>query len=194
MVRIAIGSPLARRQPRDAPGNMITIDRSLLLAASCAALLAACSSPEEERSAPRDPAPALLPTSAPDAAMLSPGQWTISEDADGAHARFGPSENEPVLALECDAGTQALTLMRAGDADEPRSYVLEAGKEKARVNMAPGGGELPMLEAEINGALPIFEQFAQKGNIITVTAPEGDNLRLPGAPGIARVLNACSRS
>ena len=194
MVRIAIGSPLARRQPRRCAWEVMIKDKPLLLAASCAALLAACSSPEEEGRAPRDPAPALLPTSAPDGAMLSPGQWTISEDADGAHARFGPSASGPVLALECDAGTQALTLTRAGDADEPRSYVLEAGKEKARVDLAPTGGELPMLEAEINGALPIFDQFAQKGSIITVTAPEGDNLRLPGAPGIARVLDACSRS
>ena len=56
----------------------------------------------------------------------------------------------------------------------------------------PTGGELPMLEEEIDRDMPIFKQFAETGTVITVTAPDGEALRLPGAPGIARVIEACS--
>ena len=174
-----------------------TLPARYALCLAAGALPASCASPEDEEAVARDPSPALtanpVMTQAPDGSPMTPGEWVIGEDALGAHARFGPPASEPVLALECDAGAQVLTLARAGEAAGGQTYILEAGGQRARLDMAPTGGELPMLQAEVNRTMPIFRAFAQPGNAITVTAPDGAVLRLPGAPGIGRVIDACAR-
>ena len=167
----------------------------LVLGGACA--LAGCSSPEDEAVTPA-PEPVLtgnpVTTEASDGSAMTAGEWVIGEDANGAHARFGPTNSEPLLALECDSASQVLTLARASDAISEQAYVLEAGGMKASVDMEPAGGDLPMQTAEINRAMPIFRAFAQPGAVITMSGPGGARLLVPGAPGIARVLEACSRA
>lgn len=178
--------------------------RMLLTAAAALVALAGCSRGEEEDGADTlaAPTPELtgnpVMTEAPDGSPMTPGEWVIGEDANGAQARFGPPASEPVFAMECDTASQSLTLTRAGGVEEgaaetEQSYILEAGGERARVAMAPTGGQLPMLRAEINRAMPIFANFSQLGNVITVTGPDGMVLRMQGAPGIRRVIEACSQ-
>jgi len=167
-------------------------------------LLAACSSGEDaaEETAQAGPAPTMtsnpVMTAAPDGSPITPGTWEIGEDARNAHARFGPPGSEPVLAMECDVASQRLTLTRAGDAGAQaggeQTYILEASGMKASLDMAPATSGLPMLEAEINRAMPIFQAFEPVDSVITVTGPDGDVLRVQGAPGISRVIEACSRT
>lgn len=172
--------------------------RAVLAIASAGSLLAACSSSAEDEATPEDVTAPVLATDpigeAPDGSALAEGEWFIEEDAAGASARFGPPASEAILSLVCDASTQTLSLTRAGEAEEMQTYVLEAGGTAARVDMTPTGGELPMLRAEFNPGMAIFREFAESGNFITVAAPDGGLLRLPAAPGIARVIEACSRT
>jgi hypothetical protein len=167
-----------------------------------AALIAACSSADEPQEEVIAPEPELtgnpVMTQAPDGGALTPGEWVIGEDALTAHARFGPAGGEPVFAMECDVATQALTLSRAvaapADAGGEQTFILDAGGQRASVDMAPAGGEPPMLRAEINKAMPIFQAFQPLDNVITVAGPDGEVLRMQGAPGIQRVIEACSRT
>ncbi len=132
-------------------------------------------------------------TQAPDGSPMTPGEWDIGEDASGAHARFAVPGNEPVFAMECDAVTQSLTLSRADASPDAQAYVLEASGQRARVDMEPTRGALPMQRAAINKEMPLFAAFSNLGTVITVTGDDGETLRLPGAPGIRRVIEACSR-
>ncbi len=179
-----------------------------ILGFALAALLAACSSAEEEdgteQAAAIAPAPELtgnpVMTRAPDGGAMTPGAWEIGEDALNAFARFGTPGSEPLFAMECDVATQTLSLTRAGEAGAQgadtgeRTYILEAGGQQASVDLAPGGGVLPLLTGQINPAMPIFQAFQPLANVITVTGPDGAVLRMQGAPGIGRVIEACSRT
>jgi len=174
----------------------MTMRSMFVLAGAACALAAGCSSPEDETAAPA-PEPVLtgnpVATQASDGGPMTAGEWMIGEDANGAHARFGPTNSEPLLAMECDAASQVLTLTRADEATSGQTYILEAGGMRASLDMVPAGGDLPIQMAEINRTMPIFQAFAQPNAIITVSGPDGGALRLPGAPGIARVIEACSR-
>lgn len=189
------------------PAIMSRRGLNLTLGLSLAALLAACSSPEEEDGAEQAaaiaPAPELtgnpVMTQAPDGGAMTPGTWEIGEDALNAYARFGTPGSEPVFAMECDVATQTLSLTRAvateaeGETGGEQTYILEAGGLKASVDLAPGGGALPLLTGEINRAMPIFRAFQPLTNVITVTGTDGAVLRMQGATGISRVIEACAR-
>ncbi len=169
----------------------------ILLAAAALVALGGCSQAADEPEPIATPAPELtgnpVMTEAPDGRPMTAGEWAIGEDASGAHARFGPPASEPVFAIECDTASQELVLSRPGGAEGEQTFVLAAGGERARVDMEPTGGDLPMLRAEINRAMPIFAAFSELDNVITLTGPDGEVLRMQGAPGISRVIEACAR-
>ena len=107
-------------------------------------------------------------------------------------ARFGTMDGAPRVTMECDRATQMLTLTQAGSAEGRQTYVLEADGQRARLDMDPVGGGVPVLSAQIDGTQPVFEGFATTGRVITITSADGEVLRIPTAPGISRVIDACS--
>jgi len=185
------------RSTRVSAGRRVRQAATLLPAC---ALIAACSSSEEPDASGPTPEPTLTPnpvmTAAPDGSAMTPGEWLIEENGDGAQARFGPVGGEARFAMVCDRATRTLTVTQAGDAatgtEGEQTYILEAGGRQARLDMTPTGGEPPMLRAAIDRTQPVFQGFAQLGSAISITSPGGEVLRMPGAPGISRVIEACS--
>ncbi|GAA0275874.1 hypothetical protein GCM10009127_15640 [Alteraurantiacibacter aestuarii] len=161
------------------------------------ALLAACSSgedvSEEEVQAP-EPVLTSTPvaTAAPDGSPLAEGQWTISEDANGASASFGPAGSDALVVIACTTASRALSMTVAGSSDGTQPYVIEAGGTAARLDMVSTGGTLPMMRADIARDAPVFGGFVMPGQAVSITAPDGSILRLPTAPGIRRVFEACA--
>jgi glucose/arabinose dehydrogenase len=161
----------------------------LLLAATA---LAACSQAEDEAAAPT-PTPTLttqaLPTEAPDGTPLAIGEWLVEETAGGASATFREQSGANALVLVCDRAGRALSLSRAGTAAAPQRLRLTVGAQKADVMMAPGGAL--GLTATVDRAQPIFAAFADPAAVIEVSGSGAEALRVPGHPGISRVLAAC---
>ena len=174
--------------------------RSAVTLAFAAGLAVGCSSPEEtgdaeapEPVATQSPTPTPTTTNTPtDGQPLAEGEWFIEESASGASAAFGPPQTEAVLLIRCDKPTRTLTLTRAGDAEQAQTYTIEAGGQAATLDMEPVGGPLPTLEAEIDPGASVFSGFTEAGGVITMTSPDGEALRVPTAPGISRVFEACS--
>ncbi len=175
-----------------------------LLKTACVSLsiafLAACNSSEEvaqaeQAEAPR-PVPVLTPsptpTAAPDGTPLALGEWHITEDGTGSSAAFGQPNEPALLAITCDAATNNMSLIISGNAPGMQSYVVEAGSEAARLDLSPTGGAIPTLKAGIAINAPVFAGFTQPGNVISLTSPEGQTLRIPAAGGIYRVFADCS--
>ena len=157
--------------------------------------LAGCSQAEDESAAPAPtPSPSLttqaLPTQAADGTPLSLGEWLVEETAAGARATFREQSGANVLALSCDRATRAMILDRAGSAAEPQRFRITIGAQVADVMLAPGGGL--GLTASVDRAQPIFSAFADPAAVIELTGPGAAPLRLPGHPGISRVLAACA--
>jgi len=156
--------------------------------------LAGCSQQADDQAAATpSPAPTLttqaLPTAAPDGTPLTVGEWLIEETAGGASATFRERGGANALALVCDRANRAVSLTRAGGAATPQRFRLTIGAQKADVLLAPGGGL--GLNAQVDHTQPIFAAFADPAAVIDVTGPGTPPLRVPGHPGISRVLNAC---
>lgn len=158
------------------------------------AALAACSQQADDQAAAPTPSPSLttqaLPTQAADGTPLTAGQWLIEESAGGASAAFREANGTNALVLVCDRPNRALSLSRAGAAGQPERYRITIGAQKADVMLAPGGAA--GLSALVDRSQPIFAAFADPAAVIELTGPGGPPLRLPGHPGISRVLAACS--
>ena len=163
----------------------------LLLAAPAA--LGACSQQADEQAAP-SPTPALttqaLPTQAADGTPLAIGDWLVEETAGGASARFREQNGADALALVCDRANRALSLGRAGTSAQQQRFRITIGAQKADVMLAPGG--TLGLTAQVDATQPIFAAFADPAAVIELTGPGTPALRLPGHPGISRVLAACA--
>lgn len=155
--------------------------------------LAACSQ-GEPTDAP-SPSPSLttqaVPTASADGEPLAPGQWTVEETANGASASFGETGSEPVLRLVCDRDAGTLTLIRIGEGDAPQTYSLEAGGQRAAVEMEPTQTGVAGMLAEVDASQPVFAGFADPAGTIAMAAPGAPALRLPGHTGINRVIEAC---
>jgi hypothetical protein len=150
----------------------------LLLVASA---LAACSPQADEA------APSL--TQATDSAPLAAGEWLIEETAGGASARFREQGGADALALACDRASRTLSLSRAGTTAQPQRFRITVGAQQADVMMGPGGAL--GLGATVDVRQPIFAAFADPAAVIELSGPGLPALRLPGHPGISRVLAAC---
>jgi hypothetical protein len=157
-----------------------------------AAALAACSQAEDDAAEPT-PAPTLttqsLPTEAPDGTPLALGEWLVEEAAGGASAAFRQQDGANALVLVCDRANRALSLSRAGSAATPQRFRITVGEQKADVMLAPGGAS--GLSATVDRAQPIFAAFADPSAVIEVTGAAAPPLRVPGHPGISRVIAAC---
>jgi len=172
--------------------------RSILVAASLAGL-AACNSADEpvaEDTAAAVPAPVMTstptPTVAPDGSPLALGSWSINESGTGASAGFGPSDGEALLLVTCDAASKTLSLAIGNATPGNQSFVVEAGGTAARLDMvADGNTALPRQVAQIAIDAPVFGGFVVPGGVIEVSQPGGATLRVPSAPGIRRVFEAC---
>lgn len=157
-----------------------------------ATALAACS----QEAADQTPAPTpslttqALPTQAADGGPLEAGEWLIEETGSGASARFAEKGGADALALVCDRANRTLSLSRAGTAAQPQRFRITAGAQKADAMMAPGGAL--GLSAAVDGSQPIFVAFADPAGVIELTGPGAAALRVPGHPGIGRVLAACA--
>ena len=162
----------------------------LLFAASA---LAACSQQAEDEAAVPTPTPTLttqaLPTQAADGTPLAIGEWLIEETAEGASARFREQGGADALVLVCDRANRALNLSRAGTTAQPQRFRITIGAQRADVMMAPGGAL--GLNAAVDGTQPIFAAFADPVAVVELAGPGAASLRLPGHPGISRVLAAC---
>jgi hypothetical protein len=162
---------------------------SLLFAATA---LAACSRQADEQAAA--PTPSLttqaLPTQAADGTPLAAGEWLVEETGNGASARFREQGGADALVLVCDRANRALSLSRAGTVAQPQRFRITIGAQKADVMMAPGGAL--GLAAQVDSTQPIFAAFADPAAVIELTGPGAAALRLPGHPGISRVLAACA--
>ena len=157
--------------------------------------LAACSprSDDETAGAPT-PTPTLttqaLPTAAPDGTPLAAGEWLVEETATGASAAFREQSGANALVLSCDRASHALTLNRAGSATEPTRFRITIGAQQADVILAPAS-DLGLV-AQVDRAQPIFAAFADPEAVIDISGPGAVPLRVPGHPGISRVLAACA--
>jgi hypothetical protein len=156
-------------------------------------VLAACSQQGDDETTAPTPTPTLttqaLPTAASDGTPLATGEWLVEETAAGARATFREQGGGNALVLACDRASRALTLSRAGSATDPQRFRISIGAQKADVILAPGS-ELG-LTAQVDRAQPIFAAFADPAAIIDIAGPGASPLRLPGHPGISRVLAAC---
>ena len=154
--------------------------------------LGACSQQADEQTAA--PSPTLTtqaaPTQAADGTPLTPGEWLVEETAEGASARFREQGGADALVLVCDRANRALGLSRAGTTAQPQRFRITIGAQKADVMMAPGGAL--GLNATVDGTQPIFAAFADPAAVIDLSGPGATALRLPGHPGISRVLAACA--
>ena len=163
----------------------------LLFAATA---LAACSQQADEQAAAPMPTPSLttqpLPTQAADGTPLAAGEWLVEETGNGASARFREQGGADALVLVCDRANRALSLSRAGTTAQPQRFRITIGAQKADVMMAPGGAL--GLAAQVDGKQPIFAAFADPAAVIELTGPGATALRVPGHPGISRVLAACA--
>jgi hypothetical protein len=163
----------------------------LLLAATA---LGACSQQAEDQAAVPTPTPSLttqaLPTAAPDGTPLALGEWLVEESAGGASATFREQGGANAMVLACDRANRALSLSRAGTTAQPQRFRITIGAQRADVLMAPGGAL--GLAATVDGTQPIFAAFADPAAVIEFTGPGAPAVRLPGHPGISRVLAACA--
>lgn len=154
--------------------------------------LGACSKSNDEPSAAATPTPVLTtaaaPTVAADGTKLTVGQWNVGETAGGASAVFANDGAAPELVLVCDRNTKTLWLERPGDITA-QTYRLEVAGLKADVKMAVADG---MAKAQLDQTQPIFAAWSDPAATISVTAPVGVALKLPGDVGISRVIAACS--
>lgn len=174
--------------------------RSILVLAAGAALLCACSSADEpvaEESPAALPTPVMTstptPTVAPDGSPLALGSWNINESGTGASAGFGPDGGEALLLVTCDAASKTLSLAVSNATPGNQTFVVEAGGTAARLDMvADGNTALPRQVAQIAINAPVFGGFVMPGGVIEVSQPGGATLRVPSAPGIRRVFEACS--
>ena len=162
----------------------------LLLAASA---LTACSQQADEQAAAPTPTPTLttqaLPTQAADGTPLAVGEWLVEENSGGASAMFREQSGANALVLVCDRASRALNLSRAGTTAQPQRFRIAIGAQKADVMMTPGGAL--GLTATVDGTQPIFAAFADPAAVIELAGPGAPTLRVPGHPGISRVLAAC---
>ncbi|TIX50473.1 hypothetical protein [Alteraurantiacibacter aquimixticola] len=166
--------------------------------ACAAALLSACSSADEpaEEAAPETPAPVLTnsptPIAAPDGSPLAPGSWSINESASGASATFGQADTDPLVNITCNRESNGLTLSINTPKLGSQAWVIEAGGTAARLDTMSNGEVVPYQVAAIALDAPVFGGFVQPGGTIEMTGPAGEVIRLPTAPGIRRVFEACA--
>ncbi len=153
--------------------------------------LGACSQQADEQAAA--PTPTLTsqaaPTQGADGRPLTLGEWLVEESAGGASATFREQGGANALVLACDRANRARSLSRAGTTAQPRRFRITIGAQKADVMMAPGGAL--GLSAVVDGTQPIFAAFADPAGVVELAGPGAPVLRLPGHPGISRVLAAC---
>lgn len=173
--------------------------RSFLALACTAGLLAACNSADEpvaEETAAATPAPVLTssptPTAAPDGSPLALGSWNINESGTGASASFGPESGDALLLVTCDRASRTLSLAVSNATPGNQSFAIESGGTAARVDMvADGNAALPRQVAQIAIDAPVFGGFVVPDGVIEISQPGGAVLRVPAAPGIRRVFEAC---
>lgn len=174
--------------------------RANLTMIGATALLAACNSadePADQAETAQSPTPQLTssptPTQAADGTPLAAGSWSITETADGASATFAQTNAEPQIEVSCNAATRTLSMQLPGSASGVQPYVLESGGTAARLDMTQtGDADAPHMAAEIALDAPVFGGFVQPGGIIQITYPGGNILRVPSAPGIRRIFEACA--
>ena len=174
------------------------LSRSALIAASAATLLAACSSADEPvaEESPATPVPAMTstptPTVAADGSPLAMGSWNINESATGASAAFGETGSDALLSVTCDAASKTLALAVSNSTPGNQTFVVQSGGTAARLDMvADGNSAAPRQVAPIAIDAPVFGGFVQPGGTIEISQPGGATLRVPSAPGIRRIFEAC---
>lgn len=131
------------------------------------------------------------PTADPQGNAVAAGQWFITENASGATAMFGEANTEPLFTIACRDGSGPLVVTRSAAADAAGTYTISAGESSARVAMRDSGGALPMIEGTLSVGDPVLQAMAQQDATGSIVGPEGDVLRVPGAPGLRRVVEAC---
>ncbi len=174
--------------------------RRQFLIAALPVLLVACNSSEEAADPAAEqvaaPAPVLTPaavaTAAPNGTALEAGEWSVTEDANGARAAFGPVGTQPTLALICTPATRTVQLFLASGTTTGEAWRLDAGGIAARIDMVPTNGEVPELYASVDQALPIIQAMGAEGQVFTLTSPQGQPRQFPAHPGISRVLASCT--
>ncbi len=174
--------------------------RPVLTLACATGLLAACSSAddaEQDTASEAAPAPVLtstpVPAAAADGTPLAAGVWAISEDGSGASAAFGLPQSDALLVIACETATRQLTMSLESDLPGAQSFVIEAGGAAARLDMMSDTNDaLPYQAADIARDAPVFGGFVQPNGVISITYPGGNVLRVPTAPGIRRVFEACA--
>ena len=181
--------------PRYRSGHLL---RTLPLSLFAGIALTACGdAPEEEAEAiaAAEPAPVLTPAPTPtaqgNAPVAMPGAWTVNQNPTGGFAMFGQEGSDPSLSIDCDTATRAVTLSMSREASGPEAWRVDAGGQAARIDMAPVDGPFPLVAAQINPSLPIFDGFGEQGRSMLLTSPEGTVLQFPTDPGIRQIFAAC---
>jgi|GEM_PF-1051131 len=163
--------------------------------------LAACNSADDAAPATTEnvtaPEPVMTPaavaTVASDGTALVPGEWTITEDANGAVASFGVPETDSSLTIACDPATRAVTLAFPSASTQPEAWRLDAGGEAARIDLTSDAAPvLPHLVAQVDQTLGIIYTLGEQGQVFTLTSPAGVRNQFPTHPGIRRVIASCS--
>lgn len=171
--------------------------RNQFAALSAIALLAACGSSEdaEEVSTAEVEAPVnpnVAATEAPDGSAVAAGSWDVGEDASGAQATFADASGTEVMSIRCNMEARTVTMSMAGAGDGEQAWRIDGAGEAARIDMTPSLTGDEAMVAEIEPSLAIFHAFAEPGQTVALTSPDGVKTYYPTHPGIDRVLYACS--
>jgi hypothetical protein len=158
-----------------------------------ALLLAACTPPAPQASAPDD---AAAPASA-NAAQLSiaplPGQWFFNGDGATVSTAFGPPESEGVFAVVCNGGTTRVTLMSSHELvpDQATTLRIITATQTLDFPARSLNQGLPTVNAELDGADPRLAALAATQERFAVEVA-GESYVLPWDQSIARTLSNCA--
>ena len=169
----------------------------LLLALSTAACVRA-PEPESEPAPPRPiprPVPQATPAPPPGSSdwrdwPITPGMWSMRDDARGSIALFGAPGADAALTIRCDTGARAIYLSRAGDA-RATSLAIRTSTTARTLTAQPTGATPAYVAARLAPDDRLLDAIGFSRGRFVVEAPPLATLVVPANPEILRVVEDC---
>jgi hypothetical protein len=164
------------------------------------ALLAGCARSEEPSMVPPESAQGYNQVGqvrSPESDDQEPaiGQWRASIQEERPALEFGPIGTEPLFSLLC-AGNNGLWLQRHGGipAGALPSMQVQVGQVMERLDVAAGGGAIPLLRAEAGRGSQLATALAGAPQPIQVRLDDAAPLILPASPLVGDYVRGCGQS